>query len=215
MNHVRKIFALINSAIICSSASHANTLLHATLAFEKWETNTYLDYNYSAAEFPNTLYEFFPLETTTIYYDESVPKQHRIKNLNDFSLKLQGYMTLISYNAKNKNTKFILQIKGGDFLYYIGHDYAHNNFFETGGLQLIKGNGIIKMADGSPADFIIEGKIQAINGNEQWASFHKNKYFDIEVEKKINCDAVQSIRGCKYRVRLVRLQNIPVIISTN
>ena len=164
----------------------------------------------SCKQFPVKSYKFYPVKVYDLKYNDQIPKKDRIKKLYKFIIIPDAILKLISFDKDSGISKFKLTLKGGDWLSYTGSNYLSDGaaLFETGGMTL-KGNGSLKLADGTLAEFIIEGKFEVIDGKPFWTSFNRNQYFDIEIKKV----ALDPYYHCDNEVSLVRLQDIPVIVS--
>lgn len=193
-------------SVLLMEISLAGIVLHGKIRSDRWESNNYrnsLNYEKACKEFPMSLYGFYPVMAYDLRYDDQVPQQDRVKNLSIFVLNPSATLKLTSFNEAKNIYKFNLKLEGGDWLHYTGRGRGDGALFETGGTTL-KGGGSLKLADGKPLEFIIEGKLEIVNDKLHWVSFNRNKYFDIKVETSFNC---------KNEISLIRLQDIPVIVS--
>ena len=205
INVIKMLCISLLMSIALIGVCEAETILYGTVKADPslgkgYYFNDY--YDETCKKFPLTRHEF-NLYGYDLKYDDNVPLQDRVKDLNLFSLPISANLTLISSNTNTGIYKFKLKLEGGDWLNYEGSVRFFSVEFETGGRPL-RGNGSLKLADGEEPEFIIEGQLETINGKSRWISFNRNKYFDIEVETSYNC---------KTSVELKLLHDFPVIVS--
>ena len=180
----------------------AGTIMYGKVRIDPNISGGYAYYHEACDDFPLKGYTFRPA-AYDLKYNDQISLQDREKNLNDFNLRIDADLTLVSFDKDTGIYKFNLKLDGGDWLHYIGR-WPTGTLFETGGVSL-KGGRSLKLADGKPLEFIIEGRLETINGKAQWISLNRNKYFDIEVKTSFNC---------KYPVYLKLLQDFPVMVSS-
>lgn len=203
---IQTFFTSFLISILFVQPSIAGNILYGTIRSDKWESRSYLNnkgYIKSCENFPMQLYEFNP-KAYDLKYDDQVPQKDRVKDLSIFFLNPSASLKLISFEKTTGVTKFKLNLTGGDWLSFTGRGRGDGALFETGGTAL-KGGGSLKLANGENPEFIIEGKLETLNDQTRWISFNSNKYFDIKIETFFNC---------KNEVSLIRLQDIPVIVSS-
>jgi hypothetical protein len=201
MSAIRILFISLLLSIFLVAPSIAGTILYGNVRINQRVPFAVLMDAHDSDHFPFPSYKFRP-DAHDLKYDEHVPLENRVKDLSVFKLPLNATLTLISFDKHTKVAKFKLNLTERNWLDYVGGALNAGVFFETGGSYL-KGDGSLKLANGENPEFIIEGKLETLNGKPHWISFNRNKYFDIEIENAFG-----------YAVRLKLLQDFPVIVSS-
>jgi hypothetical protein len=197
---MKRSIGILGIYLMLVTSAMAGTILYGTVRIDPYLPSAVLYDSNGSHYFPLLTYRFRP-DVHDLKYDKNVPEKDRVKHINRFKLPLEATLNLVSFDKKTYVTKFQLTLFERNWLAYVGPKFFAGVYFETGGDDL-KGGGLLKLADGSETIFIIEGKFDVINDKPVWISLHRNKYFDIEIDKS------------DYGVWLKLLQDLPVIVST-
>jgi len=212
---------LVSFALLFSLTKplYAETVLYGDIKTYKTGLNTYhqppMLADLCPGFFPLKHYDFSPVRMFNFRYNDKQKITYKIKNISDYMVNLKASLNLIEYNDQSGLVKFELLLEGGKYLtsYEKPPEYYADVILGRKGTPLTDKNVSAKMYDGSPLKFIIEGEMKTIDGKYIWVSHNKNKYFDIYVETpdEINKKNLK----CQFSVTLYRLQDIPVIVSTD
>src|SRR5437016_7674495 len=114
INVIKMLCISLLMSIALISVCKAEIILYGKMKVNSNANDGYINrYRHAACkQFPIQEYLFHP-EAYDLKYNDKVSLQDQIKNLNQFSLPISAYLTLISSNTNTGIYKFKLKLEGG------------------------------------------------------------------------------------------------------